>query len=73
MILPAIDLIGNKCVRLTQGDYAEVEYFSRTPLQIARDYEREGFKWLHLVDLEGAKFGQPKNLHTFEEIGRAHV
>jgi phosphoribosylformimino-5-aminoimidazole carboxamide ribotide isomerase len=68
MILPAIDLIGNKCVRLTQGDYQEVEYFSRTPLQIAKDYEREGFKWLHLVDLEGAKFGQPQNLETFEII-----
>lgn len=68
MILPAIDLIGNRCVRLTQGDYEEVEYFSRTPLQIAKDYEREGFEWLHLVDLQGAKLGQPQNLATFESI-----
>ncbi|TNF26741.1 MAG: 1-(5-phosphoribosyl)-5-((5-phosphoribosylamino)methylideneamino)imidazole-4-carboxamide isomerase [Deltaproteobacteria bacterium] len=68
MILPAIDLIDNKCVRLTQGDYEKVEYFSRTPLQTAIDYENEGFKWLHLVDLEGAKFGYPQNLETFRLI-----
>jgi phosphoribosylformimino-5-aminoimidazole carboxamide ribotide isomerase len=70
MILPAIDLIDNKCVRLTQGDYKKVEYFSKTPLEIAKDYERQGFLWLHLVDLEGAKIGQPVNLNTFEAIQR---
>ena len=70
MILPAIDLIDNKCVRLSQGDYKRVEYFSKTPLEIAKNYEKQGFRWLHLVDLEGAKIGQPVNLDTFKVIKR---
>lgn len=71
MIIPAIDLINNKCVRLTQGDYGNIEYFSQTPLQIAKDYEKEGFKWLHLVDLDGARLGQPQNLETFKVIKKS--
>ena len=68
MILPAIDLIDNKCVRLTQGDYNKVDFFKKSPLEIAKEYEDAGFEWLHLVDLEGAKNGEPVNLDTFLEI-----
>ena len=67
-ILPAIDLIGGKCVRLLQGDYSRQIDYSGDPVGVAREFERAGAKWLHVVDLDGAKEGRPCNLPTIRRI-----
>ncbi len=67
-IFPAIDLFGGKAVRLYKGDYAQMTVYNDRPLEVAKDFEREGAKFLHLVDLEGAKSGQTPNLETIKEI-----
>ena len=67
-IIPAIDLIGGRCVRLTQGDYSKVKVYSDNPLEMARRFEQAGAKRLHLVDLEGAESAAPKNLAVLETI-----
>lgn len=67
-IIPAIDLIGGQCVRLTQGDYDQKKVYSSDPVEMAREFEAAGAKRLHLVDLEGAKASQPKNLAVLEAI-----
>lgn len=65
--IPAIDLIGGRCVRLTQGDYATSRQYG-DPLEIARRYEQAGFTRLHLVDLDGAKGKRIENLKVLETI-----
>ena len=67
-IFPAIDLFGGKAVRLYKGDYAQMTVYNDHPLEVAKDFEREGAKFLHLVDLEGAKSGLTPNLETIKEI-----
>jgi phosphoribosylformimino-5-aminoimidazole carboxamide ribotide isomerase len=67
-IIPAIDLIGGKCVRLTRGDYSSEKVYSEDPLDVAKAFEAAGAKRLHLVDLDGAKASQPQNLKTLEAI-----
>ena len=67
-IIPAIDLIGGQCVRLTQGDYQRSKVYSSDPLQMARSFEDAGASRLHLVDLDGAKASEPKNLDVLERI-----
>ena len=67
-IIPAIDLIGGKCVRLTQGDYGQVKEYNSDPLAVARQYEAAGLKRLHLVDLDGAKQKKIVNLPVLESI-----
>ncbi len=54
-IIPAIDLIDGKCVRLTQGDYAQKKIYNENPLEVAKSFEDAGIQRLHLVDLDGAK------------------
>jgi phosphoribosylformimino-5-aminoimidazole carboxamide ribotide isomerase len=54
-IIPAIDIIGGKCVRLTQGDYAQQKTYNENPLEVAQSFEDAGITRLHLVDLDGAK------------------
>ena len=54
-IIPAIDIIGGKCVRLTQGNYGQCKIYSANPLEMARLFEEAGLDRLHLVDLDGAK------------------
>lgn len=54
-IIPAIDLIDGKCVRLTQGDYSQKKVYNQNPLEVARSFEAAGIRRLHLVDLDGAK------------------
>jgi phosphoribosylformimino-5-aminoimidazole carboxamide ribotide isomerase len=54
-IIPAIDIIDGKCVRLTQGDYAQKKVYNENPLEVAKEFEANGIKHLHLVDLDGAK------------------
>ena len=67
-IIPAIDLIDGKCVRLTKGDYNQKKEYSASPLDMALRYQDIGISRLHLVDLDGAKSSSPKNLHVMEEI-----
>jgi phosphoribosylformimino-5-aminoimidazole carboxamide ribotide isomerase len=68
IILPAIDLIGGRCVRLRQGDYKQETVFDEDPVAVARRFEASGAKWLHVVDLDGARLGEPRNLATIREI-----
>jgi phosphoribosylformimino-5-aminoimidazole carboxamide ribotide isomerase len=67
-IIPAIDLIGGKCVRLEQGDYAKQTTYSSDPLSVAQEFEAAGVTRLHLVDLDGAKAGKLVNLNILEQL-----
>ena len=67
-LIPAIDIIDGKCVRLTQGDYARKTSYPATPLDVARAFEDHGFKRLHVVDLDGAASSHLVNSHVLEEI-----
>lgn len=67
-IIPAIDLIDGKCVRLTQGDYAQKTIYNKRPLEVAKQFEDAGLIRLHLVDLDGAKAGAVKNWKVLEEL-----
>ena len=67
-IIPAIDIIDGKCVRLTQGDYAQKTIYNEHPLEVAKAFEGAGLKRLHLVDLDGAKAGAVKNWKVLESI-----
>lgn len=67
-ILPAIDIRGGQCVRLRQGDYAQETVFGDDPLQMAKRWANDGASRLHLVDLDGAKAGQPVNHEVVRQI-----
>ena len=67
-IIPAIDIINGKCVRLTKGDYGTQKIYSENPLEMAKLFEDSGIEYLHLVDLDGAKSGQIVNYKTLEQI-----
>ncbi len=67
-LIPAIDLIEGKCVRLTQGDYATRKIYNEDPLEVARQFEDVGVRRLHLVDLDGAKAGRIVNYKVLEKI-----
>ena len=67
-IIPAIDLIDGKCVRLTQGDYAQKTVYSENPVSMAKEFENAGIKKLHLVDLDGAKANKVVNHKVLEGI-----
>ena len=67
-IIPAIDIIGGQCVRLTQGDYARTRVYCQDPLDMAKRFEDCGVRMLHLVDLDGAKSGFPENQKVLEDI-----
>jgi phosphoribosylformimino-5-aminoimidazole carboxamide ribotide isomerase len=67
-IFPAIDLVDGKAVRLFKGDYAQMTVYNENPLEVARAFEAAGAKYIHLVDLEGAKSGVPANLDTIKNI-----
>lgn len=69
-IFPAIDLYEHKAVRLFKGDYAEMTVYSDNPIEIARDFEAKGAKFIHIVDLEGAKNGETPNFDTVKEIAQ---
>ena len=68
LILPAIDLYDKKAVRLYKGDYEQMTVYSNNPLEIARDFEKKGATFVHLVDLEGAKNGTPPNIDIVRKI-----
>jgi phosphoribosylformimino-5-aminoimidazole carboxamide ribotide isomerase len=67
-IIPAIDIIDGKCVRLSQGDYAQMKIYNEDPLEMAKQFEDYGFKRLHLVDLDGAKAKHVVNIKTLERV-----
>ena len=68
LIFPAIDLYQGKAVRLLRGDYAQMTVYSEHPEEIAKEFAKAGAKWIHLVDLEGAKTGKTPNLQTVQKI-----
>ncbi|MFW5699395.1 MAG: 1-(5-phosphoribosyl)-5-[(5-phosphoribosylamino)methylideneamino]imidazole-4-carboxamide isomerase [Bacteroidota bacterium] len=67
-IIPAIDLIDGKAVRLNQGDYAQKKVYNEDPLEVAKMFQDAGIRRLHLVDLDGAKAGKVINLPVLERI-----
>lgn len=70
-IFPAIDLYEKKAVRLYKGDYDKMTVYSDDPLAVARDFEKKGAKFIHLVDLEGAKFGTTPNIDVVSTIAQS--
>jgi len=67
-IIPAIDIIEGKCIRLTQGDYGSKVIYNENPLEVAKQFEDNGIQYLHLVDLDGAKAKKIINRKVLEEI-----
>lgn len=67
-IIPAIDIIDGKCVRLSKGDYDTKKIYNENPLEVAKEFEASGIQYLHLVDLDGAKSSQIVNYKVLEQI-----
>ena len=67
-IIPAIDIIDGKCVRLSKGDYATKKIYNENPLEVARAFEDHGVKYLHLVDLDGARAKEIINYNILEQV-----
>lgn len=67
-IIPAIDIIDGKCVRLTHGDYAQQKVYNENPVEVAKQFEGAGITRLHMVDLDGAKAGTITNLKVLEAV-----
>lgn len=67
-LIPAIDIIEGKCVRLTQGDYSTKRIYNEDPLEVAKQFEDHGIVRLHVVDLDGAKEGHIINYRTLEKL-----
>lgn len=70
IIFPAIDLYDKKAVRLYKGDYSQMTVYSDNPIEIARDFEKCGAGYIHMVDLEGAKDGTTPNISVVEDIAK---
>ncbi len=66
--IPAIDILGGKCVRLEKGDYQQKSIFSNSPVDVATRWVTQGASMLHLVDLDGAKSGQPENYQVIKDV-----
>jgi len=67
-IIPAVDIRGGKCVRLYQGDYNQQTVFNENPVTVALTWYSQGARWLHIVDLDGAAAGEPKNMEMVLQI-----
>ena len=67
-IIPAIDIIDGKCVRLSKGDYSTKKIYNENPLEVAKSFEAHGIEYLHLVDLDGAKSSRIVNYKVLEQI-----
>ncbi len=70
-IIPAIDLIDGRCVRLIQGNFHRQLFYNDNPVEQAGQFATAGAKWLHIVDLDGAKLGKPVNTKTIEQIAKS--
>lgn len=68
LIFPAIDILGGKCVRLTEGVFGSETVYNEDPVAQAKTFEQQGAEWLHVIDLDGAKEGRPVNAGTVEKI-----
>ncbi len=71
ILFPAIDIRGGKCVRLIQGDYTKEVIYNSSPISMAIDWEKQGAKYIHVVDLDGAKTGDSLNERAIKEIVEA--
>jgi phosphoribosylformimino-5-aminoimidazole carboxamide ribotide isomerase len=71
IIIPAIDIINGKCVRLTKGDYNQKIVYNDNPVEVAKQFEAAGIERLHIVDLDGAKAGTLINLKVLEDVATA--
>jgi len=71
LILPAIDIRNGKCVRLQQGDYRQETVYADSPVEMAKVWEQQGAEFLHIVDLDGAKDGQPTNFAIVRNIAES--
>ena len=69
-IIPAVDILDGKCVRLEKGDFSRVTVYSDEPVKMAQKWQDKGYRWLHVVDLDGAKTGTQKNLSIVKEIAK---
>jgi len=67
-IIPAIDIISGKCVRLSKGDYSTKKIYNESPLEVAKEFEANGIQFLHVVDLDGAKSNHIVNFRILNEI-----
>ena len=67
-IIPAIDIIEGKCVRLTKGDYSTKKIYNENPLEVAKEFEDAGIEYVHIVDLDGAKASHIVNFKVLEQI-----
>src|SRR5690606_35567856 len=67
-IIPALDLLDGQCVRLQKGDLTRKIIYHQDPLEAAKSFESAGIKYLHLVDLDGARAGAPVNIKILEEL-----
>ena len=70
LIFPAIDLYNKMAVRLYKGDYSNMTVYSNDPLSVARDFERQGAEYIHMVDLEGAKDGTTPNIDVVRSVAK---
>jgi phosphoribosylformimino-5-aminoimidazole carboxamide ribotide isomerase len=71
MVIPAIDLLGGKCVRLIQGDYSQERAYDSDPVKVAKGFAAQGAELIHVVDLDGAKSGNPQNWDAIAAIAKA--
>jgi phosphoribosylformimino-5-aminoimidazole carboxamide ribotide isomerase len=72
-VIPAIDLMDGRCVRLLQGDYQRRFNYPHDPVELAQAFLKAGLSWLHVVDLDGAKGGRPRNLVTVAAIAQTGI
>ena len=68
IIFPAIDIKNGKCVRLIKGDFEKITSYNNSPMEQAKNYFKNGFKYIHIIDLDGALIGKPYNSQVIEEI-----
>ena len=68
LIIPAIDILGGKCVRLTEGVFGSETVYNEDPVAQAKTFEQQGAEWIHVVDLDGARAGRPVNTSVIERI-----
>jgi phosphoribosylformimino-5-aminoimidazole carboxamide ribotide isomerase len=69
-IIMALDIMGGKCVRLTRGDFSKSKVYNEDPVEVARKIEDNGLKYLHLVDLDGARYKKIENIKILEKIAQ---
>lgn len=71
LLIPALDLLGGKCVRLHQGDFNQATEYSGDPVEVAKHWQDTGAEWLHIVDLDGARTGSPQHMDLVRSIHHA--